>query len=56
MLIEGSDAAATRRVAATLAGHDDVRTFALLWRAAAPLHAARGDVETDPAAAAALPA
>ncbi|WP_175806972.1 DUF4286 family protein [Burkholderia metallica] len=55
VLIEGSDAAATRRVAAALAGHDDVRTFALLWRAAAPLHAARGDVAAAPAATA-LPA
>ncbi len=35
VLIEGSDATATHRVAATLAGHDDVRTFDLLWRAAA---------------------
>ena len=50
VLIEGSDAAATRRVAATLAGHDDVRTFELLWRAAAPLHVTHGDVETAPAA------
>jgi len=56
VLIEGSDAATTRRVAASLAGHDDVRTFDLLWRTAAPLHAVRGNVETEPAAAAALPA
>ncbi|MBZ4241414.1 hypothetical protein LAN32_23575, partial [Mycobacterium tuberculosis] len=54
VLIEGSDAAATRRVAATLAGHDDVRTFDLMWRAAAPLHVTRSDVEAEPAAA--LPA
>src|SRR5262249_15154676 len=56
VLIEGSDAATTRRVAASPAGHDDVRTFDLLWRAAAPLHTARGDVETEAATAAALPA
>nr|WP_175799644.1 DUF4286 family protein [Burkholderia anthina] len=55
VLIEGSDAAATRRVAAALAGHDDVRTFDLLWRAAAPLAVARHDAETSPVAAA-LPA
>ncbi|MCO8592166.1 DUF4286 family protein [Burkholderia multivorans] len=54
VLIEGSDAAAARRVAAALAGHDEVRTFELLWRAAAPLRAARG--EPAPQAAAALPA
>ncbi|MCA8413061.1 MAG: hypothetical protein QJR04_26935 [Burkholderia multivorans] len=54
VLIEGSDAAAARRVAAALAGHDEVRTFELLWRAAAPLPAARG--EPAPQAAAALPA
>lgn len=54
VLIEGSDAAAARRVAAALAGHDAVRTFELLWRAAAPLPAARG--EPAPQAAAALPA
>ncbi|MBR8176568.1 DUF4286 family protein [Burkholderia ambifaria] len=52
VLIEGSDAAATRRVAAAIAGHDDVRTFDLMWRAAAPLSVARA--ETQPAAA--LPA
>ena len=51
VLIEGSDAAATRRVAATLAGHDDVRTFERR-RAAALLHVTHGDVETAPAAAA----
>ncbi|MDN7543581.1 hypothetical protein DF150_17550 [Burkholderia cenocepacia] len=59
VLIEGSDATATRRVAATLAGHDDVRTFDLLWRAAAPLPVQRCDVGTETAAAAtaaALPA
>ncbi|KAG8153184.1 DUF4286 family protein [Burkholderia catarinensis] len=58
VLIEGSDAAATRRVAAALAGHDDVRTFDLLWRAAAPLPVARSEAEAEakPAAAAALPA
>ncbi|MBU9465347.1 hypothetical protein LGM75_08310 [Burkholderia multivorans] len=54
VLIEGSDAAAARRVAMALAGHDEVRTFELLWRAAAPLPAARG--EPAPQAAAALPA
>lgn len=54
VLIEGSDAAAARRVAVALAGHDEVRTFELLWRAAAPLPAARG--EPAPQAAAALPA
>ncbi|HDR9834550.1 hypothetical protein WK80_18210 [Burkholderia multivorans] len=54
VLIEGSDAAAARRVAVALAGHDAVRTFELLWRAAAPLPAARG--EPAPQAAAALPA
>ena len=52
VLIEGSDATATRRVAAAIAGHDDVRTFDLMWRAAAPLSVARA--ETQPAAA--LPA
>ncbi|QQK00108.1 hypothetical protein JG536_17530 [Burkholderia ambifaria] len=52
VLIEGSDATATRRVAAAIAGHDDVRTFDLMWRAAAPLAVARA--ETQPAAA--LPA
>ncbi|AWG28456.1 DUF4286 family protein [Burkholderia cenocepacia] len=60
VLVEGSDAAATRRVAATLAGHDDVRTFDLLWRAAAPLPAAHRDAQAaaEPAAvvAPALPA
>ncbi|KFL53832.1 MULTISPECIES: DUF4286 family protein [Burkholderia] len=57
VLIEGSDAAATRRVAAALAGHDDVRTFDLLWRAAAPLQVARRDAEAEAEpAAAALPA
>ncbi|WP_446904222.1 hypothetical protein [Burkholderia sp. YIM B11467] len=55
VLIEGSDAATTRRVAAALAGHDDVRTFDLLWRAAAPLPVAHRSSETEPAAAA-LPA
>ncbi|AOR70526.1 hypothetical protein BBJ41_23580 [Burkholderia stabilis] len=55
VLIEGSDAAVTRRVAAALAGHDDVRTFDLLWRAAAPLPVAYRDAEAEPAAAA-LPA
>lgn len=55
VLIEGSDAAATRRVAAAIAGHDDVRTFDLLWRAAAPRPAAGRDTEAKPAAAA-LPA
>ncbi|MBJ9943377.1 hypothetical protein I7819_26235 [Burkholderia multivorans] len=54
VLIEGSDAAAARRVAVALAGHVEVRTFELLWRAAAPLPAARG--EPAPHAAAALPA
>lgn len=54
VLIEGSDAAAARRVAVALAGHIEVRTFELLWRAAAPLRAARG--EPAPQAAAALPA
>ncbi|HEM8498207.1 hypothetical protein DN523_15395 [Burkholderia multivorans] len=54
VLIEGSDAAAARRVAMALAGHVEVRTFELLWRAAAPLPAARG--EPAPQAAAALPA
>ncbi|AYY56748.1 DUF4286 family protein [Burkholderia multivorans] len=54
VLIEGSDAAAARRVAVALAGHDEVRTFELLWRAAAHLPAARG--EPAPQAAAALPA
>ncbi|MDN7946610.1 hypothetical protein QZM79_21610 [Burkholderia multivorans] len=54
VLVEGSDAAAARRVAVALAGHDEVRTFELLWRAAAPLPAARG--EPAPQAAAALPA
>ena len=52
VLIEGSDATATRRVAAAIAGHDDVRTFDLMWRAAAPLPVA--GAETQPAAA--LPA
>ncbi|KWF04013.1 DUF4286 family protein [Burkholderia pseudomultivorans] len=52
VLIEGSDAVATRRVAASLAGHDDVRTFELLWRAVAPLPAVRGDTEPSRAAAA----
>ncbi|ACB67147.1 DUF4286 family protein [Burkholderia ambifaria] len=52
VLIEGSDATATRRVAAAIAGHDDVRTFDLMWRAAAPLPVA--NTETQPAAA--LPA
>ncbi|MDN7697778.1 DUF4286 family protein [Burkholderia semiarida] len=56
VLIEGSDAAGTRRVSASLAGHDDVRTFGLLWRAASPLPARRRDAETEPAAAAALSA
>ncbi|KAB0638783.1 DUF4286 family protein [Burkholderia latens] len=56
VLIEGSDAAATRRIAAAIAGHDDVRTFDLLWRAAAPLSAARRDAEAKPAASAELPA
>ncbi|MCR4465584.1 DUF4286 family protein [Burkholderia sp. SCN-KJ] len=55
VLIEGSDAAATRRVAAAIAGHDDVRTFDLLWRAAAPQPAAGRDAEAEPAASA-LPA
>ncbi|AOI63374.1 hypothetical protein WS51_07285 [Burkholderia territorii] len=55
VLIEGSDAAATRRVATTIAGHDDVRTFELLWRAAAPLPPAGRDAETN-AATTALPA
>ncbi|WP_322026508.1 DUF4286 family protein [Burkholderia sp. BCC1977] len=55
VLIEGSDAVATRRVAAAIAGHDDVRTFDLLWRAAAPLPATGRDAEAKPAAAA-LPA
>ncbi|AIO73672.1 DUF4286 family protein [Burkholderia multivorans] len=54
VLIEGSDAKAARHVATALAGHDEVRTFELLWRAAAPLPAARG--EPAPQAAAALPA
>ncbi|MGC2943446.1 hypothetical protein [Burkholderia ambifaria] len=52
VLIEGSDATATRRAAAAIAGHDDVRTFDLMWRAAAPLPVA--NTETQPAAA--LPA
>ncbi|WP_175710309.1 DUF4286 family protein [Burkholderia ambifaria] len=52
VLIEGSDATATRRVAAAIAGHDDVRTFDLMWRAAAPLPVA--NTESQPAAA--LPA
>ncbi|MBR8063833.1 hypothetical protein KDX32_12075 [Burkholderia ambifaria] len=52
VLIEGSDATATRRVAAAIAGHDDVRTFDLMWRAAAPLPVT--NTETQPAAA--LPA
>ncbi|QND97076.1 hypothetical protein SY91_04524 [Burkholderia cenocepacia] len=60
VLVEGSDAAAARRVAAELAGHDDVRTFDLLWRAAAPLPAAHRDAQAaaEPAAvvAPALPA
>ncbi|ALX15450.1 hypothetical protein P350_28795 [Burkholderia cepacia JBK9] len=56
VLIEGSDAAATRRVAIALAGHDDVRTFDLLWRAAAPLQVAHRAPQADPATAAALPA
>ncbi|KWH04612.1 hypothetical protein WT58_20365 [Burkholderia territorii] len=55
VLIEGSDAAATRRVATAIAGHDDVRTFELLWRAAAPLPAAGRDAEAN-AATTALPA
>ncbi|WP_321790421.1 DUF4286 family protein [Burkholderia pyrrocinia] len=55
VLIEGSDAATPRRVAAALAGHDDVRTFDLLWRAAAPLPVARRAPDPEPAAAA-LPA
>ncbi|KVV51890.1 hypothetical protein WT27_29190 [Burkholderia territorii] len=55
VLIEGSDAAATRRAAAAVAGHDDVRTFELLWRAAAPLPAAGRDAEAN-VAATALPA
>ena len=52
VLIEGSDATATRRAAAAIADHDDVRTFDLMWRAAAPLPVA--NTETQPAAA--LPA
>lgn len=56
VLIEGSDAAVTRRVAAALAGNDDVRTFDLLWRAAAPRQVAHRAAEDEPAAAAALPA
>ncbi|WP_175783863.1 DUF4286 family protein [Burkholderia ambifaria] len=52
VLIEGSDATATRRAAAAIAGHDDVRTFDLMWRAAAPLPVT--NTETQPAAA--LPA
>ncbi|CAB3755477.1 MULTISPECIES: DUF4286 family protein [Burkholderia] len=56
VLIEGSDADATRRVAASLAGHDDVRTFDLLWRAVAPLHVARGGAATGPADATAAAA
>ncbi|KUY94099.1 hypothetical protein WS50_12045 [Burkholderia territorii] len=55
VLIEGSDATATRRVATAIAGHDDVRTFELLWRAAAPLPPAGRDAETN-AATTALPA
>ncbi|WP_063552008.1 DUF4286 family protein [Burkholderia territorii] len=55
VLIEGSDAAATRRVAAAIAGHDDVRTFHLLWRAAASLPPAGRDAEAN-AATTALPA
>ncbi|MGU7773082.1 hypothetical protein ACV229_23250 [Burkholderia sp. MR1-5-21] len=46
VLIEGSDAAATRQVAAALAGHDDIRTFELLWRMAAPLAARQADAPT----------
>ncbi|MGR3908419.1 hypothetical protein Q3A80_15365 [Burkholderia sp. SR8] len=56
VLIEGSDAAATRRLAAAIAGHDDVRTFDLLWRAAAPLPAAHRHAAAKPATAAELPA
>ncbi|WAS57788.1 hypothetical protein MK974_20305 [Burkholderia ambifaria] len=52
VLIEGSDAAATRQVAVAIAGHDDVRTFDLMWRAAAPLSVARAETQS----AAALPA
>ncbi|RQR26767.1 MULTISPECIES: DUF4286 family protein [unclassified Burkholderia] len=52
VLIEGSDAATTRRVAAAIAGHDDLRTFDLLWRAAAPLPVAHRDADAKPAAAA----
>lgn len=52
VLIEGSDAAATRRVATAIAGHDEVRTFDLLWRAAAPPPVAGRDAETKAAAAA----
>ncbi|MBR8299291.1 hypothetical protein KDW49_00940 [Burkholderia dolosa] len=55
VLIEGSDAAATRRVAAALAGHDDVRTFGLLWRAAPSPPVACRDAQVTPDAAA-LPA
>ncbi|KVG31280.1 DUF4286 family protein [Burkholderia diffusa] len=55
VLIEGSDAAAARRVATAIAGHDEVRSFDLLWRAAAPLPAAGSDAATKPAATA-LPA
>ncbi|KHK59042.1 hypothetical protein PI86_10650 [Burkholderia sp. A9] len=55
VLIEGSDAAVTRRVAAAIAGPDDVRTFELLWRAVAPLPVAPRGAEAKPAAAA-LPA
>jgi hypothetical protein len=40
VLLEGSDADATRSLAASLAGHDDVRSFDLLWRLDAPRVAA----------------
>ncbi|KVN06080.1 DUF4286 family protein [Burkholderia stagnalis] len=57
VLIEGSDADAARRVAVELAGHDDVRTFDLLWRIAArpaPPLAARGAAAAGRSAAPAI--
>ncbi|RQQ51047.1 DUF4286 family protein [Burkholderia stagnalis] len=57
VLIEGSDADAASRVAVELAGHDDVRTFDLLWRIAArpaPPLAARGAAAAGRSAAPAI--
>ncbi|KWK15540.1 DUF4286 family protein [Burkholderia stagnalis] len=57
VLIEGSDADAARRVAVELAGHNDVRTFDLLWRIAArpaPPLAARGSAAAGRSAAPAI--